>query len=118
MAKISIVCNSSESRCVFPPLILGSSAAASGDDLVLFYTPAGASAMVKGELEKLKGTKGLPDPVELYDGIRDLGGKIIVCELALGAKDLKAEDFREGVELAGATGFLNDIKDANITFSF
>ena len=52
------------------------------------------------------------------DGVLALGGKIFVCELALDAKDLKKEDFREGVEIIGATTFINDIKDATITFSF
>jgi len=117
MAKVAIVCNGSEPGNVFPPFIIGSSSAASGDDVVLFFTPGGAPALVKGRLEEIKG-KGLPDLVELYEGVRTLGGKIIVCELALEAKGLKAEDFRDGVEIMGATGWLNDIKDATLTFSF
>ena len=48
----------------------------------------------------------------------ELGGKLVVCELALDAKDLKAEDFREGIEIAGATAFMADVSDANVTFSF
>lgn len=118
MAKVAITCNGSEPSNVFSPLILGSSAVASEDDVVIFYTPGGAPAMVKGKLEGMRGAKGLPDPVELYDGIKSLGGKIYVCELALDAKDLKKEDFREGVEIIGATTFINEIKDATITFSF
>lgn len=118
MGKVAIICNGAESVNVFPPLILGSSAAASGDVVILFFTPGGSPAMVKGKLEEMRGTKGLPDPVELYEGIRDLGGRILVCELALEAKGLKKEDFREGVEIVGATTFMNDIKDAQITFSF
>ncbi len=118
MAKVVITCNGSEAPNIFPPLIIGSSAAALGDDVILFYAPAGSPAMVKGKLESLKGAKGLPDPVELYNGIRNLGGKIYVCELALEAKDLKKENFRDGVEIVGVTTFLNEIKDATITFSF
>jgi len=118
MAKVAIVCNGAESSNVFPPLILGTSAIACGDEVILFYTPGGASALVKGKLEEMRGKKGLPDPVELYQGIVKLGGKIYVCELALEAKGLKKEDFREGVEIIGATTFMNKIKDATITFSF
>lgn len=118
MAKVAITCNGSEPKSVFPPFILGASAAASGDDVILFFCPAGAPALVKGKLEEMRNTKGLPDIVELYNGLQDLGGKIYICELALDAKDLKKEDFREGVEIVGATTFLNDIKDATITFSF
>ena len=117
MAKTAITCNSSAPSSIFPTLIIGSAAAACGDDVVLFFTPGGAPALVKGELEKIQG-KGLPDLMELYDGLCVLGGKIIVCELALGAKDLKKEDFREGVEITGATSFLGEISDAQITFSF
>ena len=118
MGKVAFVCNGSEGKCVFPPFILGTSAASLGDDVVIFFTPAGAGSMVKGELEKFKGAKGLPDIIELYEGIRQLGGKIYVCELALDAKDLKESDFREGVELIGATAFLKETESANTTYSF
>ncbi|MFO7980710.1 MAG: DsrE/DsrF/DrsH-like family protein [Candidatus Aminicenantes bacterium] len=117
MAKVAITVNGSEPGNVFPPFILGSSAAASGDDVVIFFCPGGAPAMVKGVIEKMEG-KGLPDLKELYDGVLGLGGTIFVCELALDAKDLKKEDFREGVEIIGATTFINEIKDATLTFSF
>jgi predicted peroxiredoxin len=118
MATVAIVCNGSEPSNIFPPLIIGSSAVASGDELILFFTPGGGPVMTKGKLEQMKGLKGLPDPVELYEGIVELGAKILVCELALDAKDLKKEDFRDGVEIVGATFFINEIKDATITFSF
>ena len=117
MAKVAITVNGSEEKNVFPPFILGSSAVASGDEVTIFFCPGGAPAMVKGEIEKMEG-KGLPNLLELYEGLRNLGGKIYVCELALEAKDLKKEDFRDGVEIIGATTFINDIKDATITFSF
>ena len=117
MAKVAITVNGSAASNVFPSMILGSSAASLGDDVTVFFCPGGAPALVKGELEKIK-AKGMPDIVELYQGIRDLGGRILVCELALDAKDLKAEDFREGVEIVGATTFLASISDATITFSF
>jgi len=117
MAKVAITVNGSAASNVFPSMILGSSAASLGDDVVVFFCPGGAPALVKGELEKIE-AKGMPDIVELYQGIRDLGGRILVCELALDAKDLKADDFREGVEIVGATTFLASISDATITFSF
>lgn len=117
MAKVAIVVNGAGQGSVGPTLIIGSAAAALGDDVVLFFGVGGAPAMVKGEIEKMGG-KGLPNFVELYDGLRNLGGKIIVCELCLEAKDMKPEDFREGVEITGATSFLSEIRDATITFSF
>jgi predicted peroxiredoxin len=117
MAKVAITINGSEPSNVFPPFILGSSAIASGDEVIIFCCPGGAPAMVKGKIENME-VKGLPNLLELFEGVRSLGGKIYVCELALEAKDLKKEDFRDGIEIIGATTFINDIKDATITFSF
>jgi len=117
MAKVAITVNGSENTNVYPPFILGSSAVASGDEVVIFFCPGGAPAMVKGVVEKMQG-KGLPNLLELVEGSLALGAKLYVCELALDAKDLKKEDFREGVEIVGATTFIHDIEDATITFSF
>lgn len=117
MAKVAITVNGTEPKCVYPPFILGSSAVALGDEVIIFFCPGGAPAMVKGVVEKMEG-KGLPNLLELVEGVRALGGKIYVCELALGAKDLKKEDFRDGVEIVGATTFMDKIRDATITFSF
>jgi len=117
MGKVVIVCSGADGGSLFPTFIFGSSAAASGDEVIVFFTPGGAPALVKGELEKIK-AKGMPDLVELYDGLRVLEGKIVVCELALEAKDLRREDFREGIDIEGATTWLNDVKDATLTFTF
>ena len=54
----------------------------------------------------------------LVEGFEALDGKIMLCELALEAKDMAAEDFRETVQIVGATTFLASIKEATITFSF
>jgi len=118
MAKTAITCNSAEPSSIFPTFIMGSAAAACGDDVVMFFTVGGAPAMVKGELEKMNGAKGMPDLMELYEGFCVLGGKIMVCELCVGAKDIKPEDLREEVEVTGATSFLGEISDAQIAFSF
>ena len=118
MAKTGITCNGTEPSSIFPTFIIGAAAAACGDDVVVFFTVGGAPAMLKGELEKIQGPKGLPDLMELYDSLCVLGGKLLVCELALGVKDLKAEDFRGEAELASAADFLGEISDAQVTFSF
>jgi len=117
MSKVAMVCNGSEPKNLYPAFILGSSAIASGDDLVLFFTPGGAPALKKGELEKIKG-KGMPDMIDLVEGIMDLGGRILLCELAFEAKDMKKEDLRDDVEVVGATTFMAEISDAQVTFSF
>ncbi len=112
-----MVCNGAEPKNLYPAFILGSSAVASGDDLILFFTPGGAPALKKGEFEKIKG-KGMPDLIDLAEGIEGLGGRILLCELAFEAKDMKKEELRDGIEVVGATTFMAEISDATITFSF
>ena len=53
MAKVAITVNGSAPPNIYPPMILGSSAAASGDDVTIFCCPTGAPTMVKGELVRL-----------------------------------------------------------------
>ena len=120
MAQVAITVNGSQNSSAFPSMILGSAAAACGHDVTLFFTPGGSSLMLKGELEKIRDQKikGMPDIVELYDGICNLGGKMLVCELCLTAKDLKAEDMRKEVEIVGATAFVSSLPDNTITFCF
>ncbi len=118
MGMVAITVNGSQPSNVFPPFILGSSAIASGDDVILFFTPGAGPSLVKGELEKIK-VDGYPDLMELVEGFQMLGGRIMLCEITFDAKkDIKPEDIREGVEIVGATTFISEIKDATITFSF
>jgi len=117
MPKAGIVCSGSERSNINPTLIFASSLAALGNDVVLYFNPPGATIMLKGELEKIKGP-GVPDLVELYNGIIALGARIIVCELALDVKGYKPEQFREGIEIGGVTTFLAAIQDATLTFCF
>jgi predicted peroxiredoxin len=116
--KMIVVCNS-DTAGVMPTFIMGSSGVALGSDVILFFCPGGASVLLKGELEKFQGKKGLPDPVELFDTILNEGGRIILCELALEAKDIKKEDLRDDrIEILNAPSFLLDAEGAGITLTF
>jgi len=117
MGKVAITVNGAEPKNLYPAFILGSSAVASGDDLILFFTPGGAPALKKGVLESIK-MKGMPDMEDLVDGVTALGGRLLMCELAFEAKDMKEEDLREEVEIVGATTFIVEAQGAQLTFSF
>ena len=117
MSKVAFVCNGSENKNIIPALGLGSSAAAGGDTVYIFFSPGAADLMKPGVIENIK-AKGYPDAIELWDGIKNLGGKFYLCELALDVKDMKKEDLRDDIELVGATTFMSDIQGAQITFSF
>ena len=118
--KMVVVCNHADAPHVMPTLIMGASGASLGDDVMLFFCPGGANALVKGELEKIRDMKlkGLPDPVQLYDDIIAEGGRVILCELALENKDINVEDVREGVEVLNAPSFLLDAQGAGLSLVF
>jgi len=117
--KMVVVCNHADAPHVMPTLIMGSSGVSLDNEVILFFCPGGAQALVKGELEKIGTPKGLPNPVELFDTILDQGGEIILCELALENKDIKPEDLRdERITIKNAPSFLLDADGATMTLTF
>jgi predicted peroxiredoxin len=117
--KMIVVCNHSDPSGIMPSLIFASSGIALDYEVHMFFCPGGALALVKGELEKLGTPKGLPNPVELFNTILDLGGKVVFCELALEAKDIRPEDLRdERIVIEKVPPFLMDAEGAGMTFVF
>jgi predicted peroxiredoxin len=117
-APMVIICNS-DSTGVMPTFIMGASGVGIGENVLLFFCPNSANVLLRGELEKFQGRKGLPDPVELFNTILAEGGRIILCELALENKGIKKEDLRdERIEIMNAPSFLLQAQGAGITFTF
>jgi predicted peroxiredoxin len=115
--KVAFVCNGDQPSNLYPMFVLASAAAALGEEVIVFFTPGAAAALKKGFLEGMEG-KGMPPMKDLVEGFNNLGGKMVLCELALEAKELERKDLREDIGMVGATGFMADIMDANVTFSF
>jgi len=116
-----VICNNAAPSSVMPSLIMSASGMGIDEEVILFFCPGGAPAMVKGELEKIRDMKlkGLPDPVQLFNTIVELGAKIIVCELALENKGIKVEDLRsDKIEIKTAPSFLLDAQGAGLTLTF
>jgi predicted peroxiredoxin len=117
-SKMVVICNHDDAGSVMPTLIMGSSGATLDYEVKLFFTPGGSKALLKGEIEKFRGMKGLPDPVKLYNDILAMGGEIVLCELALGAKDIDPANVREGVRIMNAPSFLLQADGATMTYTF
>jgi predicted peroxiredoxin len=116
--KMVIMCNSNPGG-VMPTFIMGASGVGIGEEVLLFFCPGGSEVLVKGELEKFQGKKGLPDPVELFDTILNEGGRIVLCELALENKGIKKEDLRdERIEIMNAPSFLLEADGAGMSLVF
>jgi predicted peroxiredoxin len=113
-----VICNS-DSSGVMPTMIMGASGVGVGEDVLLFFSPGGSNVLLRGELEKFQGKKGLPDPVELFDTILDEGGRIILCELALENKGISLDQLRDDrIEIMNAPSFLMEAEGAGLTLTF
>ena len=116
--KAIIMVNHADAESINAAFVMAAAAAATGEMVFMFFQPGGAIALVNGELEKMQGQEGLPDPVYLYDSILTLDGRIILCELGLPNKGIKKEDLREGVEIMMASTFLFETEGAHLMFSY
>ena len=116
--KLVVVLNHDDEQSVMAALVMSAAIAATGDEVLFFIQPGGAKIVKKGALEKYQNLKGQPDPVELFDAIQVLEGRIILCELGLPVWDMKEEDLVEGVELMMASTFLFEADGAKMTFSY
>jgi predicted peroxiredoxin len=118
LAKVVIVLNHDDPQSVMAALVMSAAVASTGDQVLLFVQPGGAKILAKGALEKFQNLKGQPDPVQLFDAIQVLEGRIILCELGLPIWDLKKEDIVEGVEVMMASTFLFEAEGAKMVFSY
>jgi len=116
--KIVVVLNNDDEQSVMAALVMSAAVAATGDEVLFFIQPGGAKIVKKGYLEKYQNLKGQPDPVELFDAIQVLDGRIILCELGLPVWDMKEEDLVDDVEVMMASTFLFEAEGAKMTFSY
>ena len=117
-SKMVVVCNNDDEHSVMSALVMAAAGAATGEQVLMFIQPGAAKMVVTGELEKFQGLKGQPNPIELFDAIQVLDGRIILCELGLPIFDFKKEDLREGVEVMNASSFLFEAEGASMTFCY
>lgn len=116
--KTVIVCNNAQTG-IMPTLVMGASSVTLDHKTILFFCPGGSPMLVKGELEKLGTPKGMPNPVQMFNTILDQGATVIMCELAIEAKDIKREDLRDPrIVVKTAPSFLMDAEGADMTLTF
>ncbi|MFH1636086.1 MAG: DsrE family protein [Chloroflexota bacterium] len=116
--KIIVIINHDDEQSVMAALVMSAAIAATGDQVLLFVQPGAAKILAKGALNKYQGMKGQPDPVELFDAIQVLDGRVILCELGLPVWDMTKEDLVDGVEVMMASTFLFEAEDAKLSFSY
>ena len=118
MEKIVVILNHDDEQSVMAALVMSAAVASTGDQVMLFIQPGGAKIVAKGALEKYQGLKGQPDPVDLFDAIQVLDGRVILCELGLPIWDMEKEDLVDDVEVMMASTFLFEAEGAKMVFSY
>lgn len=92
---------------LYAPFILATTAAAMGQEPVIYFFIKGITAVKKGEAEKIR-IGEFPGLKEVMDQARQAGVKMMVCEQSCMLFGLDRGDFVEGAEVVGAAT-LNDL---------
>jgi len=72
---------------------------------------AAATSMMKGWMKKAR----LPDVPEFLDIARESGAKLFACSTTMGVMGVEEQDLVAGVDIAGATAFLDFAADADVS---
>ena len=116
--KIVVVLNRDDEQSVMAAIVMAAAVASTGDQVLFFIQPGGAKIVAKGGLEKYQGLKGQPDPLDLFEAIQILDGRIILCELGLPIWDMEPDDLVDDIEVMMASTFLFEAEGAKMVFCY
>jgi peroxiredoxin family protein len=133
--KAAIVVHSGDMDKLYSALILGNGALAMGMEASLFFTFWGLQRLKKGGLEKgplskmnmlglgkwmikrkMKQAK-VASLERLIQDFKELGGKILACDMTMDIMGVKSEDLRDDLitDYCGVGTYMDEAKDAAVT---
>lgn len=135
MSKATIIVHSGDMDKLYSALIIGNGALAMGMEISLYFTFWGLMALKKGGLEKgplsrmnflglgkwmvmNRMKKANVRSLEgLFQDFKELGGKVIACDMTMGIMGIAKEDLREDlITDYGAVGtYVKEAKESDIT---
>lgn len=128
--KVAILASNGGIFDAYKVFNIASSAAAMDAQVTIFFTFDGIQLIHKGAYNHLpmpEGKEGIgealqkgnvPNIPDLVEMAKDMGVRMIVCQMTMDLHSIKPEDLVEGTESAGAVTFLDVSFDADVTFSF
>lgn len=113
----------------YMPLIMGTTAAAMGSEVHVFYTFFGTALLKKSAKPKLPGmfrlftgmfqkrmTKvGVPSHDEMMKQAMDMGVSFYACSTTMGLMGIQESDLKSGVKVLGAAAFLKLASESSVT---
>ena len=152
LRQAAIIASKGTLDWAYPPLILATTAAATGMDTSVFFTFYGLNIIHKDHARKLKvdpvGNPAMPMPIpipdivsalpgmvplaskmlrsrfashnvatigELLDAARDIGVRLIACQMTMEVFGYAEGDFIDGVEFGGAAAFMSQARRSHLT---
>jgi peroxiredoxin family protein len=133
--KAAIIVHSGDMDKIYSALILGNRALAMGMEVSLFFTFWGLQRLKKGGLEKgplskmhmfglgklmikrkMKQAK-VASLEKLMQDFKELGGKILACDMTMDIMGVKREDLRDDLisDYCGVGTYMDEAKDAAVT---
>ena len=133
--RVTIVLHSGDMDKIYSALIIGNGALAWGMEASIYFTFFGLERLRKGSLEKgslskmnmlglgksmIRGRmrkKGVSDLETLFSDYKELGGKVIACDMTMEVMGIGKQDLRgDLIDEYGAVGtYIRDAKESNIT---
>jgi predicted peroxiredoxin len=116
--KMVIFCGSDQPEKAFPPFMLGTGAAASDMEVMMFFTMSGLRVVKKGYAESIT----LPNcPKTMPEFIRisqEMGIRMVACSAAFPMFDISNDDVIDGVEIGGVATFVAEASEATVVLTF
>lgn len=133
--KVTIIVHSGDMDKVYSALIIGNGALAMGMEASLFFTFWGLQRLKKGGLEKGPLSKmnmlglgkwmvkrkmkqaGVVSMERLLQDFKELGGKILACDMTMDIMGIKKEDLREELisDYCAVGTYLSEARKSKVT---
>ena len=135
MNKATIIVHSGDMDKVYSALIVANGALSMGMEVSLYFTFWGLERLKKGGLDKGPLSKmnmlglgkwmvrrkmkiaGVVSLERLIQDFKELGGKILACDMTMEIMGIKREDLRDDLisEYCAVGTYINEAKESNIT---
>lgn len=128
--KVAIIAANGGMFDAYKVLNIATAAAATEAEVAVFFTFEGLNlihkegnkqlALPEGKEHFAEGFKeaNVPGISELVEMAKELGVKMIACQMTMDVMKLTTDDLVDGIDVGGAVTFLSFAQDANVTLTF
>ncbi|MED3764486.1 MULTISPECIES: DsrE/DsrF/DrsH-like family protein [Ureibacillus] len=128
--KVAIIASNGGLFDAYKVFNIATAAAATEKEVAIFFTFEGLNLIHKEAMKQLPLPEGkehyaegfakanVPSIPELVEMAKEMGVKLIACQMTMDVMNLTKEDFIDGIDVGGAVTFLEFAKDAAPTLTF